>query len=106
MPATCEIVSAIHATATRTIIPFDPAVVPVARIPAGVTNDGIREFAEFEGIIRSFSDYTRDAASGRSCIACPRPSYQNFSKTHPNEIVKNFLVMHIHPANPIISAAL
>ena len=59
IPVACEIVGAIQAMVTRTINAFDPAVVTVARIEAGTTNNVIPERAVMEGTIRTFSEHTR-----------------------------------------------
>ncbi len=59
VPVACELVSAIQAMVTRRVNVFDPAVVTVARISAGTTNNVIPESAEIEGTIRTISETTR-----------------------------------------------
>jgi amidohydrolase len=59
IPVACEIVQALQTMITRSIDVFDPAVVTVARISAGTTNNVIPEFAEIEGTIRAVSERTR-----------------------------------------------
>ena len=59
IPVACEIVGAIQAMITRTVDAFDPAVVTVARIESGTTNNVIPERAFMEGTIRTFSERTR-----------------------------------------------
>jgi hippurate hydrolase len=60
IPVACEIVGAIQAMVTRTVDAFDPAVVTIAKIEAGTTNNVIPERAELTGTIRAVSDRTRD----------------------------------------------
>jgi amidohydrolase len=61
IPIACEIVTAIQAMVTRSVDVFDPAVVTVARIQAGTTNNVIPETALIEGTIRATSAKTRQA---------------------------------------------
>ena len=62
IPVVCELVTAIQAMVTRRIPAFDPAVVTVARISAGTTDNIIPECAVIEGTIRSFSARSREIA--------------------------------------------
>ena len=62
IPVAAEIVMALQSLVTRRIPAFDPAVVTIARITAGTTNNVIPETAELEGTIRSFSESSRTAA--------------------------------------------
>ncbi|WP_428632189.1 M20 metallopeptidase family protein [Sphingopyxis sp.] len=55
IPVACEIVGAIQTMVTRKISVFDPAVVTIARIAAGTTNNIIPETAVMEGTIRTLS---------------------------------------------------
>jgi len=59
IPVACEIVSAIQTMVTRKVSVFDPAVVTIARIAAGTTNNIIPESAEMEGTIRTLSPERR-----------------------------------------------
>jgi len=59
VPVACEIVGALQTMITRRIDVFDPAVVTVAKIWAGTTNNVIPDTAHIEGTIRTFSDTTR-----------------------------------------------
>jgi amidohydrolase len=59
IPVACEIVSALQAMVTRKINVFDPAVVTVAKIVAGTTNNIIPETASMTGTIRTLSPHTR-----------------------------------------------
>ena len=59
IPVACEIVGAIQAMVTRTVDAFDPAVVTIARIEAGTTNNVIPESAHLTGTIRTVSEATR-----------------------------------------------
>ncbi len=59
VPVACELVTAIQAMVTRCVNVFDPAVVTIARITAGTTNNVIPESAEIEGTIRTVSEATR-----------------------------------------------
>ncbi len=59
VPVACEIVGALQTMITRRIDVFDPAVVTVARIWAGTTNNVVPDTAHLEGTIRTFSEATR-----------------------------------------------
>jgi amidohydrolase len=59
VPVACEIVTALNSMITRSIDPFDPAVLTVARLVAGTTNNVIPETAMIEGTIRAMSERTR-----------------------------------------------
>ena len=59
IPVACEIVSAIQTMVTRRISVFDPAVVTIAKIAAGTTNNIIPESAEMLGTIRTLSPHRR-----------------------------------------------
>jgi hippurate hydrolase len=59
IPVACEIVQALQVMVTRRIDVFDPAVVTVARITAGTTNNVIPESAELLGTVRTVSETTR-----------------------------------------------
>jgi amidohydrolase len=62
IPIACEIVTALQSFVTRRIPAFDPAVMTIARIASGTTNNVIPETAEMEGTIRSFSASSRALA--------------------------------------------
>ncbi|MFE7710647.1 M20 family metallopeptidase [Streptomyces sp. NPDC057486] len=55
VPATCEMVTAIHNWTTRTFDIFDPVVVTVGKLQAGTQNNVIPETASFEATVRSYS---------------------------------------------------
>jgi hippurate hydrolase len=59
IPVACEIVTALQAFITRRVSVFNPAVLTVARITAGTTNNVIPEEAELEGTVRTLSEHTR-----------------------------------------------
>ena len=59
IPVACEIVSAIQTMVTRKISVFNPAVVTIAKISAGTTNNIIPETAEMLGTIRTLSAQQR-----------------------------------------------
>lgn len=59
IPVACEIVQALQSFVTRRVNAFDPAVVTVARIHAGTTDNVIPEAAHLEGTIRAVSERTR-----------------------------------------------
>jgi hippurate hydrolase len=59
VPIACEIVQAIQTMITRRVDVFDPAVVTVASIHAGTTNNVIPDSAEIIGTIRAVSEQTR-----------------------------------------------
>jgi hippurate hydrolase len=62
IPVAAELVLALQSLVTRTVDAFDPAVLTVARISAGTTNNVIPERAELEGTLRTVSERTRDHA--------------------------------------------
>jgi amidohydrolase len=59
VPIACEIVQATQTMITRRIDVFDPAVVTIASIHAGTTNNVIPETAHIIGTIRTVSERTR-----------------------------------------------
>jgi hippurate hydrolase len=59
MPVAAEIVLALQAMVTRRVNVFDPAVVTIAHIRGGTTNNIIPETVFLEGTIRAFSEETR-----------------------------------------------
>jgi amidohydrolase len=63
IPVACEIVSAIQTMVTRKVSVFDPAVVTIAKIAAGTTNNIIPETANMLGTIRTLSPRQRARVS-------------------------------------------
>jgi hippurate hydrolase len=61
IPVACEIVQALQTLVTRRVNIFDPAVVTVAQIVAGTTDNIIPETARLLGTIRTLSEGTREA---------------------------------------------
>lgn len=61
IPAAAEIVLAVETALTRTVNPFDPAVVTFAHIAAGTTHNVIPADAFLGGTMRTFSPETRGA---------------------------------------------
>lgn len=59
IPIACEMVGAFQTMITRRVEAFHPAVVTVAKIRAGTTNNVIPETAVMTGTIRSVSETTR-----------------------------------------------
>jgi len=62
IPIACEIVMALQAFATRRIAVSDPAVITIARIEAGTTDNIIPEAARLWGTCRTLSERTRATA--------------------------------------------
>jgi amidohydrolase len=62
IPVACELVVALQSMMTRRVPAFDPAVLTIAHIKAGSTNNVIPETAFIEGTIRSFSEKSRTIA--------------------------------------------
>lgn len=62
VPVACEIVMALQSMTTRRIPAFDPAVVTVASVRAGTTNNVIAERAFLEGTVRAVSESSRAIA--------------------------------------------
>jgi amidohydrolase len=60
-----EIVLALQVNLTRGVDPFDPAVITIAKLTAGTTNNIIPETAELLGTIRTVSEETRAAVKER-----------------------------------------
>ena len=59
IPVACAIVQAIQTMVTREVSVFDPAVVTIARIAAGTTDNVIPETAEMDGTMRTLSEHNR-----------------------------------------------
>lgn len=59
IPVACEIVTSLQTALSRRISVFDPAVVTVAHIEAGTTDNVIPATAWFEGTIRTLSEEVR-----------------------------------------------
>ena len=59
IPVACEIVSAIQTMVTRKVSVFDPAVITIAKIVSGTTNNIIPETAHLLGTIRTLSPHQR-----------------------------------------------
>jgi amidohydrolase len=59
VPVAFEIGLALQAMVTRRVSVFDPAVVTIAHVEAGTTNNVIPERAFMEGTVRALSDSTR-----------------------------------------------
>ena len=65
VPVACEIVLALQAMITRTVDAFDPAVLTIAKIRAGTTDNVIPETAVLTGTMRAVSERTRAAVQER-----------------------------------------
>jgi hippurate hydrolase len=65
VPVACEIVTALQAMVTRTVDVFDPAVVTIASIHAGTTNNVIPESAKLVGTVRTVSERNRTQVHDR-----------------------------------------
>jgi amidohydrolase len=66
IPVAAEIVTGLQTMITRRIDVFDPAVLTIARIQAGTTNNVIPETAVLEGTVRALSEGTREAVLGQA----------------------------------------
>ena len=62
IPVLCEIVTALQTMVTRTIPVSDPAVITVARIESGTTDNVIPEDGRLWGTLRTLSERTRATA--------------------------------------------
>jgi hippurate hydrolase len=62
IPIACEIVTALQVFVTRRLPAFDPAVITIARIAAGTTDNVIPEDARLWGTLRTLSERGRIAA--------------------------------------------
>ncbi|CAB4815464.1 MAG: amidohydrolase [Actinobacteria bacterium] len=61
VPVACEVVLGLQSMITRTVDAFDPAVLTIAQINAGTTNNVIPESVELIGTLRAVSEGTRHA---------------------------------------------
>ena len=59
IPVACELVVALQSMITRTVDVFDPAVLTIAQVSAGTTNNVIPETATLVGTLRAVSERTR-----------------------------------------------
>jgi amidohydrolase len=62
IPVACEIVTALQTMITRRVSVFDPAVITIARIEGGTTDNVIPEEARLWGTLRTLSEHTRSIA--------------------------------------------
>jgi amidohydrolase len=60
-----ELILALQLMVTRTVDALDPAVLTIARVSAGTTNNIIPETAELEGTLRTLSDTVRTEVQDR-----------------------------------------
>ncbi len=67
IPIACEIVQALQTYVTRRIHVFDPAVITIAQIEAGRTDNVIPEIATMAGTIRTVSERTRAQVHEEVC---------------------------------------
>ena len=104
IPATCEMVPALQTMVTRNINAFDPAVLTVAHINAGTTNNVIPETAFFEGTIRTFSERTR-AAAHRGVHQITEGIAAAHGCTIVTEIIEGYGVTTNHPEDTAILEA-
>jgi amidohydrolase len=82
VPVACEIVTAMQVFITRRIDIFDPAVVTIAKIESGSTNNVIPESASLLGTIRTQSEAARERVhAGLTRVA------ENVAKAHECEAV-------------------
>ena len=65
VPVACEIVLALQSMITRTVDAFDPAVLTIAKIRTGTTDNVIPETATLTGTLRAVSERTRAAVQER-----------------------------------------
>ncbi len=80
MPVACEIVTALQVFVTRRMDIFDPAVVTIAKIEGGSTNNVIPEKVNLLGTIRTLSEEARERVhAGIERIA------QNVARAHECE---------------------
>ncbi len=65
VPVACEVVLALQSMITRTVNAFDPAVLTIAKIRSGTTDNVIPESAALTGTLRAVSESTRHAVWDR-----------------------------------------
>ena len=86
MPVACEIVTAIQVFITRRMDIFDPAVVTIAKIDGGSTNNVIPEAVNLLGTIRTLSEEARERVhEGIARVA------QNVARAHECEAEVEFV---------------
>ena len=71
VPAAAAMVGALQTALTRRVDAFDPAVLTIAKIVAGTTNNVIPESAVMEGTLRTLSEPDADAAARRDPAGAP-----------------------------------
>jgi amidohydrolase len=64
IPIAAELILALQSMVTRNVDVFDPAVVTIAHVESGTTNNIIPERVAMEGTIRTFSEATRELVHG------------------------------------------
>ncbi len=65
VPVACEVVLALQSMITRTVNAFDPAVLTIAKMRSGTTDNVIPESATLTGTLRAVSESTRHAVWDR-----------------------------------------
>ena len=60
VPAVCEMVLGLQARVTRSVSPFDPAVLTVTQLSAGTASNIIGDTASFSGTLRCFDEAVLD----------------------------------------------
>jgi amidohydrolase len=65
IPVAAELILALQSMVTRNVDVFDPAVVTIAHVESGTTNNIIPERVAMEGTIRTFSEAARTAVHER-----------------------------------------
>ncbi len=81
IPVACSIVTAIQTMVTRRISVFDPAVVTIAKIAAGTTNNIIPE--KCRDARHDPHAVARAARDGRARAEAPRPRDRRGARLHP-----------------------
>lgn len=80
IPIACEIVLALQAMVTRRVSVFDPAVITIAQIESGTTDNIIPEVARLRGTLRTQSERTRSLAKEGVFRVC-----ENIARAHGAE---------------------
>src|SRR3546814_3518514 len=86
IPVACAIVTAIQTMVTRRISVFDPAVITIAKIAAGTTNNIIPETAGMLGTIRTLSPHRRAMVAEELKRLAPAIAAAHRSEEHTSEL--------------------
>ena len=97
IPAAAAMIGAFQTMITREVDVFDPAVVTIAHVDSGTTNNIIPEIARMEGTIRTVSEETRELVKS-SVMRIARGVADAYGCTADVEIIEGYPVTINDPA--------